>query len=849
MTALHTPTTHQNHISLKDAGALFSANCENEAPSISELISSPLHIDAKEANRFLEALDPGAERWTFQTINDKGGRSGLAQIFHSSLDDALSQLNFLQDGGAGVFVTVNETDLNGRTAGNITRIRAIFADCDGTDPQQMLDSLQPHIVIESSPGKFHLYWVVSDCLLDQFKPVQQAIAKVYGTDGKVCDLPRVLRLPGSWHQKSEPFQSRVIEINDLEPYLLKEIIDRLKLASSIEKMSTVTRSVRPTQAMNGFELLKITSALGSIDPDFDYDSWLHVGMALHHATGGGSQGLDAWDRWSERGPLYNDGECKFKWSTFDIDGNASSQITVGTIFHMALKNDWTPPISPLLFKNPKGKLELLPDSTMAAVMAKNIPDLMFDVISSSWYSYSGCVWLKVCQTKAKYQIRLAMDKGCDPLGYPHAKLSSMDSFLRLDLSRDLKASDPDLLPFSNGVLKVSTKEFIDHSAEHYLTWHLPYEYSSNADAKPVIDWLTKTLSDDLHQTQIIRAFGRAILTGAMSHMQKYLELIGAAGSGKSSIIRMLAVVMGRENYYTTTLKELELNRFETANLYGKRLVAITDAESFIGDVTTLKAATGGDDLRYEVKNVQAAQPYTFTGGLILAGNKDIKSNDHSNGLQRRRITLRLNNVIAPEEMKDLDPIFHQCAAGLVNWMMDMSEEDMTAYLKTPGLLCGAIVEARHEQMLNTNQLYRWFDECVDLAPGFKTYIGKALKGINVINAGTFREPREKLYPNYEEWVQSQGNERATSLQNFSNDLICLLVEQLRLPGIKKGKDAHGVFIEGIKIRIIDVRPFTSGGGSSANSNASLPPVVVAGINNLSCKQSSGDAAEIVMTTQ
>jgi hypothetical protein len=33
--------------------------------------------------------------------------------------------------GAGVFVTVNETDLKGRTAKNITSVRAVFVDLDG----------------------------------------------------------------------------------------------------------------------------------------------------------------------------------------------------------------------------------------------------------------------------------------------------------------------------------------------------------------------------------------------------------------------------------------------------------------------------------------------------------------------------------------------------------------------------------------------------------------------------------------------------------------------------------------------------------------------------------------------
>ncbi len=44
---------------------------------------------------------------------------------------------------------------------------------------------------------------------------------------------------------------------------------------------------------------------------------------------------------------------------------------------------------------------------------------------------------------------------------------------------------------------------------------------------------------------------------------------------------------------TTKLKELESNRFETAGIYGRRLVAIEEADKYGGAaVSVLKAMTG-----------------------------------------------------------------------------------------------------------------------------------------------------------------------------------------------------------------------------------------------------------------
>ena len=77
-------------------------------------------------------------------------------------------------------------------------------------PTKQTLAVQPDIVVESSLGRWHCYWLVSDCPLDKFKLRQQQLAAKFKSDSKVIDLPRVLRLPGFFHQKAEPFMTRVI---------------------------------------------------------------------------------------------------------------------------------------------------------------------------------------------------------------------------------------------------------------------------------------------------------------------------------------------------------------------------------------------------------------------------------------------------------------------------------------------------------------------------------------------------------------------------------------------------------------------------------------------------------------
>jgi hypothetical protein len=145
---------------------------------------------------------------------------------------ALDKLVKWNDKGAGVFFTVNATDGNGRQAHNIVGVRAVFVDLDGAPLAPVLEcGLDPHDVVESSPRRYHAYWLVDDCPLDQFELVQRALAQRFGGDPSVHDLPRVMRLPGFIHRKGDPFVTRMLEGvgHSGSPYTLAEIVGTLQL--------------------------------------------------------------------------------------------------------------------------------------------------------------------------------------------------------------------------------------------------------------------------------------------------------------------------------------------------------------------------------------------------------------------------------------------------------------------------------------------------------------------------------------------------------------------------------------------------------------------------------------------
>ena len=88
---------------------------------------------------------------------------------------------------------------------------------------------------------------------------------------------------------------------------------------------------------------ELLNALQFIDPACDYDDWLHVGMALHHETGGSEQGFHAFHEWSRKaegqvtpsgnGAYQGEDHCRRKWASFS--DQQDTPVTCRTVFQMA----------------------------------------------------------------------------------------------------------------------------------------------------------------------------------------------------------------------------------------------------------------------------------------------------------------------------------------------------------------------------------------------------------------------------------------------------------------------------------------------------------------------------------
>ncbi|MDJ0590000.1 MAG: phage/plasmid primase, P4 family [Pleurocapsa sp. MO_226.B13] len=434
----------------------------------------------------------------------------------------------------------------------------------------------------------------------------------------------------------------------------------------------------------------------------------------------------------------------------------------------------------------------------------------------SWYVYGSVtkgIWSvgsterigRLVKSELKSAAREIAKAGKKKPSYTISFVNGVTALLKLDLEVDQWEEAEGLLPMLNGVLDLETRKLLPHSPQNRLTWCLPYEYDVLARCEPIQEWLLTMCGGDRNLVQLMRAYLLGIVTGR-TDWQKYLELIGPGGTGKSTLTRLATALVGQENVHTTTLQKLEKSKFETASIAGKRLVLINDSERYAGDVTKLKNLTGQDTLPYEVKFQQSKGGFTPDALVIVSTNEVIQSTDYTSGLARRRISVPFSNKIKGKRQKNL--IEHKNGQmrgeflpyipGLLNWVLEMDEDTATEIVKNYEENVPSLLAMKAKTLVETNPIADWLDNFIVYDAEAKTNVGVAKRDKDGLSPFWYLDTDKWLYPNYCEYCHNSGT-KAVSLRRFVNLLSDLGNNQLDLD-ISRERDRSGSYFVGLKIR-------------------------------------------------
>lgn len=153
-----------------------------------------------------------------------------------SVEPTFGKMN--SEGDFGLFFLVNESNHPvRRTLDNIVRVRAVYIEDDTTGKRREPSSfpIPPNIIVNTSPGKYHYYWLTSTTNIEESQRVQQTLVDEYGCDPNARDAARVLRIPGTYHKKGEtPFLVTAEYIVD-SPYMWDVILQAFPPAKRVVK--------------------------------------------------------------------------------------------------------------------------------------------------------------------------------------------------------------------------------------------------------------------------------------------------------------------------------------------------------------------------------------------------------------------------------------------------------------------------------------------------------------------------------------------------------------------------------------------------------------------------------------
>lgn len=434
--------------------------------------------------------------------------------------------------------------------------------------------------------------------------------------------------------------------------------------------------------------------------------------------------------------------------------------------------------------------------------------LFYEKDSKNWYWYKDGIWHDEDDTFIGSEAVIPYLKSNEykyKLSFINGIVGQLKLLLRTD-SKKIKGRKG-IIPFKNGVLNLSTMILESHSPSNYLFWCLPYNYNPLATCEPIQDWL-RTVVDHEDQVQYLRAFLACVVRGR-ADLQKFLEIQGPGGTGKSTFMNIASALVGNDNVHTTSLFKLEGNNFEMARIHNKRLVNIADSDAYGGSVSNLKQLTGGDGVQGEVKYLQKQIDINFRGMVLISCNQPIQSNDYTSGITRRRSVILFKNVV-PDEKKG-DPLLEKTEdnelsgqflpyiPGLMNWVLEMPDSEVTNYFRFTSKYVPSLTEISYEAIAKTNPLAQWVDSYLILDKDKENQIGDARENKDRDIQKAYLHTYEWLYPSYCEYCVTNGHKPLSGVK-FGDNLEDLLKNTFKLSFISRYKNSKGRFLRGVILR-------------------------------------------------
>jgi P4 family phage/plasmid primase-like protien len=334
------------------------------------------------------------------------------------------------------------------------------------------------------------------------------------------------------------------------------------------------------------------------------------------------------------------------------------------------------------FKSPNGALQLNPPFWVAKYSREH--RVLFEPEEGRFYDYCAerGLWIVESEDKMRWKLVHDFKRVADEAKEPKLETKRTNAFLQsiVDMLKgcverreafqreaglvhlrncmlDLRGAEPKLLPFAH--------TFFSRN-------QLNVAHDGNAKCPRFEEELLKGGIEREEDIRLLQKMAGQALLG-INLTQKIVLLTGRAGRGKTTLIDVIAEIIGRANYVGLRTEQLH-QRFELWNYVGKTLLIGADVPGHFlmtEGAHVLKALVGKDVLTAEKKNGESV---TIIGdyNIWLSSNSRLKVrlDGDADAWRRRLIIVRYEREApAVPNPRFLEELLASEASGILNWMV------------------------------------------------------------------------------------------------------------------------------------------------------------------------------------
>lgn len=569
----------------------------------------------------------------------------------------------------------------GRKGSEITKISANFYESDDLPKEtqfEILKRLPPPTCLVETLRSIHCYYKSDGkTTVDAFSPMQRKLIQCQNGDRAISDLARPMRCPGFYHMKTEePFLCRLLEYHPERIYSRPEFeasLDSLLEAEGkppngfvetvnskspkkdlvYEKGSLVQLDFMCEHCLfmqhcrNNAKILAEPDWLGMVTNMTEFDggperiheysrlyprySVEETNRKIQHYLDSGTAPMRC-ETLAEKGfvcPKLEDGGCAGAKAPAALPFKLQ-----GIRVYDKDKMKW--------YRKTKTGLALS-RGVLAEEMKRQYPSIYS---SGRFFLYRDGVYRKHEDLEAEREIQ-------NHLLPEYATSSDISDVYKQWAMKVFTAPenlnpDANVINVRNGLFDVRTGLLSEHSSDYISTIQIHARYVPGSTCPTLIQLITDSLGEE-YVPLIGQIIGYICTTSVKA--EKAFFFVGAAATGKSTLIRLMESLVGEENKSSIAWQRLG-EPFQVADLFGKILNSNADLPSMaLNDAGVFKQLVSGDRQSTSRKFKDSFEFYPFAKFLFACNDMAVSVSDRTLGFFRRIILVPFKKTV-PEHKRD-----------------------------------------------------------------------------------------------------------------------------------------------------------------------------------------------------